>query len=480
VTPAPDLRQRLVTGVQAQVAGLGVRTVVQIGTVSILAGTWGLDLYGEWLILAAVPAYLAVSDIGLFAAGSNAMIMRVAAGEREGALQVFQSISAAVAVLFGIVAMALLVLVTLAPLSEWLNLDIISESTAAWILVILGLNTLVAAYGNVLYGGFASEGRYGEGTFVQAGITFLEFCALAAVVLLGGGPRLVATAMFATRLPSTAVMYVMMRRHAPWLRFGRPVGMRRVLRPLITPALASGAFPAAFALNVQGMVVLIGVALGPASAAIFSTLRMMSRIIVQVLTRVFSVISPELSMAFATGDVDRLRSIHRRGCQAALWLAAPILLVLALFGDSLIRIWTSGAVDAQGLLLYLFLAVAAINSVWATSLAVMFAKNRHQRLAVYYLLASAAALPLAYGLMELWGLDGAAVSLVALEVFMLFVTLRQTVPAAHDTLRGWLTTVVSPPPIRALRAALATAPDTLEVGGASDAAPTPPREPDLP
>jgi O-antigen/teichoic acid export membrane protein len=480
VTAAPNLRQRLVTGVQAQVAGLGVRTLVQIGTVSILAGTWGLDLYGEWLILAAAPAYVAVSDIGFFAAGSNAMIMRVAGDDRWGALRVFQAVSAAVAVLFGAVVVALLALVTLAPLSDWLNLDTISESSAAWILVTLGLNALVASYANFLYGGFASVGRYGEGAFVLAGITLLEFCALAAIVLLGGGPRLAATAMFATRLPSTMAMYVLMRRHAPWLRFGRPVAMRRLLRPLITPALASGAFPAAFALNVQGMVVLIGVALGPASAAIFSTLRMMSRIIVQVLTRVFAVISPELSMAFARGDLDRVRSIHRRGCQAAVWLAAPVLVVLGLFGDSVIRIWTSGAVDAQGPLLYLFLAVAALNSLWATSLAVMFARNRHQRLAVYYLLASAACLPIAYALLDLWGLDGAAVSLIALEVFMLFVTLRQTVPAAHDTLRGWLTTVLSPPPIRALRAALGTRSETVEVQTASDAAPTNPGGPDPP
>jgi O-antigen/teichoic acid export membrane protein len=291
---------------------------------------------------------------------------------------------------------------------------------------------------------------------VNAAIALIEFCALAAVVLLGGGPGLAATAMVAARLPSTAAMYLVMRRHAPWLHFGKPADIRGVLRPLISPALASGAFPAARALSIQGMVILIGVAVGPASAAIFSTLRTMSRVIVQVLSRVFTVITPELSRAYAEGDADGLRSLHRRGSQAAVWLAAPILAFLAVFGDSVIRIWTSGAVETQGLLLYMFLAVAALDSLWITSLAVMFARNRHQSLAVYFIAASAAALPVAYLLLEVWGLDGAAASLVLLEIFMLFVTLRQAVPAAHDTLVGWLMEVVRPPPFRALLAAMRT------------------------
>ena len=44
-----------------------------------------------------------------------------------------------------------------------------------------------------------------------------------------------------------------------------------------------------------GMVVLVGVALSPASAAVFSTLRTMSRVVIQLLASVFAVISPEIS-----------------------------------------------------------------------------------------------------------------------------------------------------------------------------------------
>jgi O-antigen/teichoic acid export membrane protein len=256
--------------------------------------------------------------------------------------------------------------------------------------------------------------------------------------------------MLGARLPGTTAMYFAMRHRVPWLRFGRPEVIRPVLRPLISPALASGALTGALALNVQGMVVLIGVVLGPASVAVFSTLRTMSRIVIQLLTAVFAVIAPELSKAFGENNVDRVRNLHRGGCQAAVWLAAPILALLAVFGGSIVHRWTSGAVSANDTLLFMFLAVAGLEALWTTSFAVMYSTNRHQRLAVAYLLSAAASLPVAYVLLEAWGLDGAAASIVLLEIFMLVVTLRQALPAAHDTLGGWLEALARPTLLRSV------------------------------
>ncbi len=107
------------------------------------------------------------------------------------------------------------------------------------------------------------------------------------------------------------------------------------------------------------MVILVGVATTPAGAAIFSTLRTISRAVIQILGSVFAVVSPEISRAYALKDADLLRTIHRRACQTAVWLATPILIVLAVFGDTIISAWTSGAVSAEGALLYLFLIVVS-------------------------------------------------------------------------------------------------------------------------
>lgn len=445
---AGDLRQRLARGFQGQSALQGVRLIVQVGSVAVLAGTWGAQLFGEWLILFALPAYLQVTDLGLFAAAGNDMVMKVSRGDHQGARRVFQAASIAVTLMFVAIAVLVLGVAVAAPMSDWLNLEVISESSATWILLVFSVNTFFFAYGGIMYGSFASVGRYGEATFALAGIALLEFGGLATAVLLDAEPLVAAASMLGGRAVGTVVMYGALRRQVPWLWLGLPPRVFAPLRPLVGPGLGSAAFLGALALNVQGVVVLLGAVLGPASVAVFSTVRTMSRSVVQILGAVIAVITPELSRAYAEESPDRLRRIHRGGCQATAWLSIPMLAVLAVFGTEIVRIWTSETIDPGTAELYLLLGVAGVAALWTTSFSVIYARNQHQRLSVIYLLASAAALPLAYVLAEAMGIEGAALAILALESLMLVATLRQSLPAAHDNLAGWAAAMMRPPPFR--------------------------------
>jgi O-antigen/teichoic acid export membrane protein len=461
-TPASSLslRQRLLRGAQAQVAAHAVRVIIQVAGVSLLISSWGLDRYGDWLILAAIPNYIAFSDIGFVGAAMNEMIMAVGREDRTRAVEVFKAVSSALLGLFVIVAVAVPLVGLLVPVASLLNLGTLTNAAARWILVMLAADALLEVYAGLFYGGFAAEGRYGEGSLWMTGLLLAEFCGLAAAVVLGGGPALGAGAMLGVRAAGTVVMYLAMRHRVPWLRLGRPAAIRPVLRRLISPALASGAIPAALILNIQGMVVLVGVTLGPAAAAVFSTVRTLSRALNQLLASVFAVITPEISRAYARRDNELVRRLHRRGCQLAIWLALPPAIVLAAFGGPILKLWTSGKVDPSGLLLDIFLVGVVVDALWTTSLGVLYATNQHQRVAAYYFAGSLISVAVAYPLIEAWGLDGAALAVLLLELFMPFPVLRQALPVAHDNLRGLIAAIVRPPiaagsmlaALRALRA----------------------------
>jgi O-antigen/teichoic acid export membrane protein len=458
VTSPLTLRQRLVRGVQAQVAGHVVRVIIQVGGVSLLIAVWGLHRYGDWLIVAAIPNYIGFSDIGFTGAAMNEMIMSVARQDRQRALVVFQAVSNAMLGFFLLVAVAVLLLSAVIPVASLLNLSTITNHAARWILVMLALDALLELYAGLFYGAFACEGRYGEGGLWIGGLLLAEFCGLATAVLAGGGPTAGAAAMLAVRAAGTIFMYLALRRRVPWLHFGKPTAMRSVLRGLLSPALASGAIPAALILNIQGMVILVGVTVGPAGVAVFSTVRTMTRALIQLLSSVFAVITPEISRAYAANDHDFVHAIHRRGCQLAIWLALPPTVILGVFGGPILKLWTSGKVGPNGLMLYILLATVVIDALWTTSLGVLYATNRHQRVAAYYFVASLISLPVAYALIKLWRLDGAALSVLLLELFMLIPVLRQALPAAYDNLHDWLAAIIRPPispsTLAALRAQL--------------------------
>ena len=61
---------------------------------------------------------------------------------------------------------------------------------------------------------------------------------------------------------------------------------------------------------------------------------------------------------------------------------------------------------------YILLGVVLVNSVWNASSAVPLAGNKHQRLAVVYLVCTSASLLLAYPLVMNFGLKGAGVALL--------------------------------------------------------------------
>src|ERR1700754_135849 len=66
-------------------------TIVQLVQVPVFLHFWSVPLYGEWMIVTAIPSYLNVSNFGFGNVAGNEMSMMTARGDREGALRVFQS-----------------------------------------------------------------------------------------------------------------------------------------------------------------------------------------------------------------------------------------------------------------------------------------------------------------------------------------------------------------------------------------------------
>jgi hypothetical protein len=58
------IQRGLLAGVTANAFGQAVAVCIQLMGVPILLHYWGMQLYGEWLILTAITTYLAIADLG--------------------------------------------------------------------------------------------------------------------------------------------------------------------------------------------------------------------------------------------------------------------------------------------------------------------------------------------------------------------------------------------------------------------------------
>ena len=95
-------------------------------------------------------------------------------------------------------------------------------------------------------------------------------------------------------------------------------------------------------------------------------------------------------------------------------------------------------VDPPVLLLFILLLVIVANSTWYTLSSVLAATNRHKRMAVVYLVGTTAALLGAVPLSSAFGLAGAAMALLAIDIAMVAYVFPAALRVVQDAPGGFL------------------------------------------
>jgi O-antigen/teichoic acid export membrane protein len=449
---SPAASRRLLQGFGATALYPIVTAIVQILTVPIFLRFWGPSLYGEWLLLITVPQYMALSDMGFGSVAGNDMTMRVAANDRNGALCSFQSAWVMICLISTVFGTLAVVAVYLLPLRRWLHLATMQPGEFHGVLLLLIIYSMVTLQSTLTASGFRCDGNYALGTVLLNVLRLVEALGTVAIVIFGAVPLLVAAFMVATRLAGQVALCLILRRRSPWITWGVDHASKSAVLQMAHPATAFMAFPLGQAMSIQGMLIVIGVALGPTSVAVFSTLRTLSRIGSMLVETVRHSIWPELSATFGAKNWAYARKLHGKGCQAGVLLGGGASLVLALFGRRLYIFWTHGMLSYNPTLFDVLLFVIVVNSLWNTSSVVSLACNAHQRIAGVYLAGTLLSLPVSYLLIPHFGLLGPALTLVAVEFVIAPYVLKISLSILHETPSDFLRELFTPPDLRGLMA----------------------------
>jgi O-antigen/teichoic acid export membrane protein len=373
------------------------------------------------------------------------MTMMVARNDRDGALRVFQScwwliilICATTVVLF---SGALYYL----PAARLLKLSHISEYDTKWIIFYLGLSVLFGQIEQLLQSAYRSIGRYPYGTFLKNMFSLFAFGCMITSVALGGGPRVTALVFASVNVAITLFFCILVRRDIPWIEYGWQHASFGEIRKLARPAIAFMGFPLGNALSLQGSLLAVGYALGPTEVVVFSTARTVSRVALQMVQMINTTFEPEMSIAFGARNYDLTRTLLRRACQLALLVAFALVIIMMTFGPWFLHRWTGGHVPANRALLSILLLVVIFYALWSTSATLMTSTNQHQRLATYYIIGTSLSCVLCYIFARVWGLYGAAASLLISEAVMNLYVVPACLRIAHDTMPAFLASLLHYP-----------------------------------
>ncbi|MDQ2832763.1 MAG: polysaccharide biosynthesis C-terminal domain-containing protein [Acidobacteriota bacterium] len=447
--------RRLMLGFLVNWIGRLASTIIQLVQVPVFLHFWSVPLYGEWMIVNSIPAYLSFSNVGFGSVAGNEMTMLVAREDRDSALRVFQSCWWLIAWICTATIILLSGGLYYIPAARLLKLSTMGESDTKWIIFYLGVSVLLGQLEQLLQSAYRCVGRYPFGTFVKSMLSLAAFACMTVAVAFGAGPRLTALVFACANIAGTVLLCVLVRRDIPWIRFGWQHASFGEIRKLARPAIAFMGFPLGNALNLQGTLLAVGYALGPTAVVVFGTARTVSRIALQMVQMVNTTFEPEMSIAFGAHNFELTRSLLRRACQLALVVAVAIVIAMMTFGPWFLHRWTGGHVPPSRSLLAILLLVVLFYALWSTSAVLMTSTNQHQRLATYFILGTSISCVLCYFFARAYGLYGAAASLLIAETVMNLYVVPACLRITQDTLPAFLASMLHVPEIVRPRALLA-------------------------
>lgn len=418
---------RVLKSLGASAFGQASQILIQLVSVPVLIHYWGLIYYGEWLLLFTIPSYLTLSDIGLTSALSNELLIDVSRKEYPKAARLLGNGMTSIMV-FGSLGSGLITgILYLADFTSWLKISRISESEAWLTVLFLMMYVVMLLQQELLSTVPRSEGDNASGRVWITITRLVEFGVLVILVKLGSESVVVALGYLIVRTISWSAMFLFYRQRFSWVR-QVTVGWFPLaeIRHLLSPSLAFFGFALANAMILQGSTLLIGAFMTPVQVVIYTALRTLSNFIRQVMNLLTSAIWPELTRALVAHDFAKAVVLHRRVCQIALWISVLCLLLLEIASGPILAIWTKGTVQPVQPVFTLLLLATLPYSLWLTSATIAISVNRHQQIALVFVLSSLGTLIAAIWLIPLYGLSGMAAGLLVSDCFMLIPVFRNS------------------------------------------------------
>jgi O-antigen/teichoic acid export membrane protein len=402
--------------------------------VPFMIRSWGLHVYGEWLILTAIPTYMMLSpDFGLAGAVVNQMAISTMEGKRRDAIcmyrtsWLFLTVMALCFVLLGIVVAAWV---------RWKPLGVSMLSNhAAWIISWSCIQIFIGQQIFLLGGIYRSARRNPRaGLLGSLGGGFcLVACGVALV--LGSGPATYVVVTAAAKAALLGAMQLDVHRIMPDFTLGLKGVSIQAVRPYIIPGLGHATMPLIYALQNEGMVLVLGAILGPVSVAVFQTTRTAVNGAKSLSGLVSMAIGIELPALVGEGRMSAVRRLLVINTQAALAATCCWLALLGLFGRPIFHLWLrNGAIFSTSLVLIMLGSMFPFAIANSFSI-ILLATNQIHRAVLLLLVAGVMSLGITAAGSVLLGLNGAAYGLVVYET--LAMVIMCCVAAKHTRVPVW-------------------------------------------
>lgn len=444
------LRQ-IAKGSGANTLFLASKIAEQLLLIPILLASWSVELYGEWLLISAVPTYFAMSDLGFLTAGSNELARRASVETEDDVKQFFRDYTATFTRWSLFLVGGCILASFVVSLHDWLGLEIVSERETDLVFLYLIASALVSMNNTALVAGLRVRRRFHTGILIRAVSAFIRIFVVFVIVSFFDASLVgVAFLTFVMRLLEYLVFVVILRKLdlVPLLSVFHK--NQEKLTPYVLIGLEFMLLPLAYALMLQGTIILVGTVVGTTAVTVFNTHRTLTRMATTMLQIFVRPLQAEVGLMQKQEDAPALRRLLNLLSRVTFWMSMIIALLLVVFGKWIFEIWTHGNIEFSRVLFTILIMAAVVEGLWRIASTIRIGSNRHRPIAWGFLIFSCLGLWLAFGLGKVFGLDGIAFAMLITQVVTCIFVIWVTVKLLDMTSGSYVLNLMIPP-VREIR-----------------------------
>lgn len=395
-----------------------IRAGEQLVLVPFFISAWGVAYYGEWLTLTIIPSMLAFSDFGIGTAAANTFVLNYVSGDKVNAANAAKN--GAAVICLTILLSVFLGAISLAVLDNQGIFDktVINKHDALWAVSILMIARVINFFSQLFEGFYRAARKAALSTNLNSIYALVNIAVGLIVLILKGGIVYYSLANLACTFVFNLVYSIWAHRIIDLDIYEVGKVSKSMIKSIAKKGFGFLLSPIWQAIYFQGTTFIVRMILGPEAVALFSTVRTISRSANQAFTMINSSVFPELQFELASGNGERARMIYRGALGIVAIIATVSIFTLSTLGLWVYNKWTQGNLTPSLTMWNIFLIGIVLNALWWTAGSIFRAVNKPYHLNVAGVLSSLISISITYVLCNSYGLEGAAIGSVAMDLIM--------------------------------------------------------------
>ncbi|EAS84768.1 lipopolysaccharide biosynthesis protein [Candidatus Pelagibacter communis] len=373
---------RILKGTSENVVDRFINIIIKFIEPIIFLNLATIEVYGIWLIIFSLPAYIMISDLGFSTVGQNQINMNIKVNKFDLAQKNFLNTLNLSIILNAIFSLLFFLILKEFFDNGFLKLGPIKSNEFYKIAIILIIYTFVHQLNGLFISIYAAHNRYyfkiRLGYLSKIIETFLLFYCL-----------------YNNYNFETIVLYFLINKifffifiifdivkSYNWIKFQFKLE-KKYIKNNLDHALSYLLFPITNALKYQSTNLIINSILGPKYVALLSIYLTLARVMVNLTSITDGIIKIELAKLWISKQLKNLKKIFIFNIQVTFYVSIAIILVLSFSNQLIFNFWIGKDFNINQNLFFIFLISTFFQSLFNSSVALLTSTNNFKKITLY-------------------------------------------------------------------------------------------------